>query len=110
MLRSLISAAPSQPVGLSSCAHVFSPSALVCERFRWLPLLIARCMCRVGRVQAVSDSGRLYTWGGSGDIMLGHGDRTMESSVNVIPRKLSSRMKQLRETAERSGKSKLRKG
>ena len=67
-------------------------------------------MFAVVRYQAVSDTGVLYTWGGSGDLMLGHGDRTLEASVNVIPRKLSSRMKQIREDAERDGSKSKRKG
>ncbi len=59
-----------------------------------------------GLVQAISDRGTLYTWGGAGELMLGHGDRTMEASVNVIPRSLAARMKALREEEERSGKTK----
>ena len=59
-----------------------------------------------GLVQAISDRGTLYTWGGAGELMLGHGDRTMEASVNVMPRSLAARMKALREEEERSGKTK----
>jgi hypothetical protein len=55
-------------------------------------------------LQAVSDKGVLFTWGGGGDLMLGHGDRVLEASVNVIPRNLAARMKAIREEDGNSSK------
>ena len=37
--------------------------------------------------------GWLYTWGGDGQLMLGHSDKFMEASVNVIPARLAAQKK-----------------
>jgi alpha-tubulin suppressor-like RCC1 family protein len=44
-------------------------------------------------LQAIDTDGYLYTWGGDGNIMLGHSDRYMEASVNVIPTRLAAQRK-----------------